>query len=323
MTNIQIYRKTLGFSVRRFFWDIFTILLLAAITFLGFFIAEKVGADGLIGLVIGLVVGIIVIALVFRYLSYGYKAGQIAMMTKGITEGELPDNVYKEGKKIVKERFGTVTAFFFITGAIKGVFEQIGRGITKLGEKIGGETGGTIGSVISSAMQTVISYLSDCCLGWVFYRKDEKAVKATLEGSAIFFKHGKTLAKNMGRVFGMGLVSFLLIGGAFAGIFYFVFTRFPQAFINLAGVIAEAAAEGESTIPAFLYDPTTLTIACAVLAGAIIWSIIHSVFIKPLVLVGVLRNYLQSGIEDMPTEEAYDTLDKMSPKFRKLHNQLA
>ena len=46
---------------------------------------------------------------------------------------------------------------------------------------------------------------------------------------------------------------------------------------------------------------------------------IHSVFIRPFVLVGVLRNYIQSGIEDMPTEASFAMLDSKSAKFKKLH----
>ena len=51
-------------------------------------------------------------------------------------------------------------------------------------------------SVISSVISVVVSYLCDCCLGWVFYRQDVKSAKATCEGAVLFFKHWKTLAKN-------------------------------------------------------------------------------------------------------------------------------
>ena len=49
----------------------------------------------------------------------------------------------------------------------------------------------------------------------------------------------------------------------------------------------------------------------------------HSVFIRPFVLVGVLRNYIQSGINDIPTEESFAVLDGKSEKFRKLHQEAA
>ncbi len=325
MDNKTIYKKTLGFSLRRVLWDILSLVLILGTSTLGFFIADKVVKDGSgpIGLLIGLVIGIIAVVLILRFVSYQLKAGQIAMMTKGITEGELPDNVIQEGKKVVKERFLTVAAYFAVTKVIKGIFNQIGRAITKVGESIGGDAGGAVGSAINSVIQTIISYLSDCCLGWVFFRKEVKAAKATCEGAVLFFKHGKTFAKNMARVFVFAIVSLLLIGGIFFGIAFLIFRQFPDLFNNLAAEIAEAATRNSSKIPDFLKDPNTLIIAAAVLVGVIVWSIIHSVFIRPYVLIGVLRNYIASGIKDIPSEESFAALDAKSKKFKKLHSELA
>lgn len=322
MNNKQLYRKTIGFSLRRLLWDVLSLALLLALCTLGFMLGEKMIESGLVGLVIGAIVGIIVMALISRFVSYVLKAGQIAMMTRGITEGELPDNVIAEGKKVVRGRFGTVAAYFAITNAIKAIFNQIGRGITKVGQSIGGDTGGAIGSAVSSAIQTVISYLCDCCLGWVFYRKDVKAAKATCEGAVLFFKHGKTLAKNMGRVFGMGLVSLLLIGGAFTGIFYAILSTQTQALAGVYESVAKAAAGSESSFARILSNPATLPIVFSAIGGIIMWSFIHSAFIRPFVLTGVLRNYLESGMNDIPSEESFTLLDSRSPKFRKLHSEL-
>ena len=157
MDNKKIYQLTLGFSLRRLGWDMICFLMLAAVTAAGFYGAEKVWNKGLIGLGVGFTVGLILLAILTRFFSYTYKAGQIAMMTKGVTEGELPEDVIGEGKKIVKERFATVAGFFAVTGLIKGIFNQIGRAISKLGENIGGDTGNAVGSAVSGGRHTSIS----------------------------------------------------------------------------------------------------------------------------------------------------------------------
>ena len=319
MDNKQIYKLTLGFSLRRVLWDVLAVVILFALTAGGFLIADKMMDKGLIGLVIGLVVGIIVIVIILRYISYTYKAGQIAMMTKALTEGRLPDDVIGEGKRVVKERFLTVAAFYAVTNVIKGIFNEIGRGLTKIGGRVGGDTGNTVASVISSVIQVVINYLSDCCLGWVFYRKNEKAARATCEGAVLFFKHGKTFAKNMGRVFGMGIASLAAVGGVIGVIAYLIFSSLPAAFETLTAEITEAAVRAEAELPAVFSDPKMVMIICAALCGIIVWSIVHSVFIRPFVLVGVLRNYLASGMEKVPSAESFIELDKVSPKFKKLH----
>lgn len=321
MNNKEVYRKTLGFSLRRVLWDVLALVLLLGAGTLGYLIGDKAAKNGPIGLLIGGLIGLVLVIIVVRFVSYLLKAGQIAMMTRGVTEGELPDNVIAEGKKVVRERFATVAVYFAVTRAIKGIFLQIGRGVTKLGESIGGETGGTIGSAVSSVMQTIVNYLCDCCLGWIFYRKDVKPTKAALEGSVLYFKHGKTLFKNMGRVFGIGLASLLLIGAPFAAIFYLILKN--QAFIApLAQKIAEELEDSTSSFAQFLTNPATLPIVFAVAGGLIVWSILHSTFIKPFVLVGVLRNYIESGKNDIPTEESFAALDAKSSKFRKLHDKL-
>ncbi len=328
MTNMEVYKKTLPFSLRRLGWDILSLVALAGFSIGGFFIGGAV-AEGdrppIIGLAVGLIIGIVVCIFITRYNGFANKAAQIAMMTRGVTEDSLPDDVIGEGKRIVKSRFSTVAGFYLVTGVIRGVFGELGRGITKLGEAVGGDTGGQVGSAISSVIQTIVRYLCDCCLGWVFYRSETTAPRATLEGAAIFFKHGKTLAKNLGRVFGFGLISLLLIGGAFAGIAYLILNAIVCATGDMSFLeqvsTAFRNADTPNAITQFLSDPHNLVIGAAILTGIILWSIVHSVFGRPYVLVGVLRNFIASGANDIPTEAAFNKLDSMSPKFRKAHAQ--
>ncbi len=320
MNNKEIYKKTITFSIRRLLWDTGSLIVIALLAAVGFLVADKLSANGLIGLAIGLIVGIIIVAIVSHFVSYMFKAGQIAMMTEGITKGKLPEDVYGAGKKIVKERFLTVAAYYAVTRVIKGVFNQLGNAITSVGRAVGGDNGGAVGSAISGVIQTIVAYLCDCCLGWVFYRKDEKAGKATMEGAVLFFKHGKTLAKNLGRVFGISLISFVLIGGVFFGIFYLITMAMPGVFDDLAKAIAEMIASGEAEEGAnFLTNPQNLMLIVSGIGGVCMWGVIHSAFVRPFILVGVLRNYIESGKEENITEADFDELDKKSAKFKKLH----
>ncbi len=323
MDNKAIYKKTRGFSLRRVLWDVLAVFAWLVLMTLGFFIGSRISDEGaLLGLLIGGIIGIVLMIIILRFVSYLLKAGQIAMMTKGIVEGSLPDNVIAEGKKVVKERFLTVALYFAATKAIKGIFNQLGKAITNVAGMVGGDTGKTIGSAVNTVVQTIINYLSDCCLGWVFFRREVNAARATLEGAVLFFRHGKTFAKNMGRVFGMGLVSLLLIGGAFTGVFYAILSTQAEALSGVYQAVAEAFADGEGTFAMILRNPATIPLAFSIAGGVIIWSILHSTFVKPFVLTGVLRNYLQSGINAIPTEESFKELDAKSPKFLQLHNQL-
>ena len=318
MTNKEIYQKTLTFSLGRFLIDLISIVILAGLSVGGFFLAERLTDQGLIGLAVGLILGIVIVALIARFISYRYKAAQIAMMTKGVSEGSLPENVREEGFRLVRENFATVAVYFAVTRAIKGVFQQLGRLITGAAERIGGDNGNAVGGAISTVINTIVAYLCDCCLGWIFYRGGQHPFKAACEGAVIFFRHGKTFLKNMGRVFGMGLVSLLGIGGVFSGVFYLIFTRFPAWFQTVSAKLAALEFKNQ-TVMNIISDPATLTIAAAVIGGIIIWSILHSVLVKPFVLVGVLRNYIASGQNDtVPASATFAELAGKSKKFAEL-----
>lgn len=321
MDNKSIYKKTIGFSLWRVLWDFFACVAFFGFATAGFFVADKTSGQGLVGLGIGAVLGGFAAWLILHFIAYTYKAGQIAMMTEGVSTGKLPESTIEEGRKIVKERFATVAAYYFVTGAIRGIFRQIGNGITAVGQAVGGDTGGSVGSAISSIVETVIAYLCDCCLGWVFYKKDEKATQATLEGAAIFFKHGKTLIKNLGRIFGISLISFVVIAGIFGGITYLIVQAFPEAMSALQAEVIELYTNAGESVPEILQNISTFNIALAVIVGAIFWAMIHSTFVRPFILVGVLRNFINSGKAENITESDFSKLDAKSKKFAKLHSE--
>lgn len=322
MTNFQVYRKTLSFSLVQFLVDMLAFFIVAGAATAGFFMFQKQGdTNAVIGLAVGLIIGIVLAVLISIFITNRIKAAQISMMTKGVVDGELPDHTYKAGFQEIKGRFGKITAFFAITWAIKGIFRQIGRGVNKLGTAVGGQVGDTVTSVIDSAVQTLIAYLCDCCLGWILYRKDENSFKAGCEGCVIFFEHGKTLIRNIGRIFGMGFLSFVVIGGTFFGVSYLIFSNFPAMFVTLSQEIMKFFEAGEE-IPEVISNPMYLTLFVSAIIGIVMWSTIHSVLIRPFIFVGVLRNFMKAGKEHMPTEADFNKVDSISPKFRRLRSKI-
>ena len=317
MTNFQIYRKTLSFSFIKFAVDLLALLAVIGSCVAGFFILKSQDLS-IVGLLIGLVVGIILATLIEFFISNRVKAAQISMMTKGVTENALPDHATKAGFDEIKGRFGKITVFFLITRAIKGVFEQIGRGINRIGTAVGGDVGNGVTSAINGAIQVVIGYLCDCCLGWVLYRKDINSFKAGCEGAVIFFKHGKTLIRNIGRIFGMGLLSLILFGGALFGLLFLIFSAVPGFFQLLSTEIINLGVRYELNLPDFVSNPTVLGIVVAAILAIVLWAMLHSVIGRPFILVGVLRNFMEAGKAHIPSESEFQEVAGKSPKFAKL-----
>ena len=115
---------------------------------------------------------------------------------------------------------------------------------------------------------------------------------------------------------------FILIGAAFTGLFFLLFNLLPQMFNGLANEITEITVRNGGEFPEFLQDPKMLMLMFAVIGGIIFWSIVHSVFIRPFILVGVLRNFMTAGQKDLPTEKDFETLNNKSPKFARLYNKI-
>lgn len=323
MTNFQVYKKTLSFSFISFFIGIFELVLVSGLSIGGYFVMNQSNDKAIAGLAIGFLLSIALVVLIHIFIVNRIKAAQVGMMAKGVVDGKLPDKVVSSGWADVKGRFASLTLFFMVIGAIKGAFRQVGRTANRVGTIVGGDVGGGITSAIDGAIQVLIGYLSDCCLGWVMFNREKGVAKAACEGTVIFFKHGKTLIKNIGRIVGLGLLSFVVVGGVFFGLSFVIFSQFPQVFQNLAHEIAEIGVRGESEIPAFLTNPTVLTAVAAGVAGIVLWSMLHSLLVRPFILVGVLRNFINSGLNEQITNADFDELEKKSPKFSKLRSRMA
>ena len=82
-------------------------------------------------------------------------------------------------------------------------------------------------------------------------------------------------------------------------------------------------AESGEDVPEFFTTAQGVMLSVAAIIGVVMWSILHSVFVRPFVLVGVLRNYIESGKSEKISEKDFDELDKKSSKFKKLREKAA
>ena len=116
----------------------------------------------------------------------------------------------------------------------------------------------------------------------------------------------------------MGIASLVVIGGAFFGGFYWLVLQFNGPITAISQEIAQFTKDGDSDKWIRLMgDPTYLTIAISAILALIIWGIIHGTFVRPFILVGVMRNYMATAVENIPQESEFAILEKNSKKYRK------
>ena len=311
MSNFEIYRKTFTFLWQRLFLYLLGIVIMIACTVLGYMII----GEPFIGMGSGFIIGLIIFALILHYCGYLLKAAQIAMMMKGVADNKLPKDVSVKGKELVKKRFATVSVYYAVTNGIKGIFAELTKGLNSLADSSGNSADEGVTGTISAVINIAVAYLCDCCLGWVFYRTEENAFRSTCEGAVLYFKNWKTLIKNMGRVLGFGAVSLVIIGGLLGFGYYSLLGSFPvfvQGIVNVLGSVVENESE-------ITKDPTVSLAVVSFLFALITWSVLHAAFVRPFVLIGVLRNYMKAGIENLPKEADMAALDGVSKKFKKAH----
>lgn len=307
MTNIAIYKKTLVFSLLKILIAVVGLAIAAGVTLLAYTLSGGNSDEAkLLYIGGGAVVGLIIFGVIMHFASYLVVAGHIAMITKGVTENELPEHVIKEGAAVVKSRFATVAVYFALLRITRGISNQITRGLNFLADSTGNDAVGIVVAVIDILVSIVLTYINYCCLGWVFCNPQQSAVKSTCDGAVIYFKNWKTLLKNMGKILGLGLASLVVIGGVFVGIFYLATQGID--FPDLVAEGLEISALGVRWI------------AIGVVSF-ICWLVVHSAFVQPYVLISVMRAYIDSAKSTPFTSEIYKKLCGMSKKFKKAYDE--
>lgn len=317
MGNVEIYRKTLRFSVMRLLVTILGIFIIVALPLATFLVTAGMSEVACaVATFVVFIVGIVVFVLIIRYCGYLFTAAQVAMITEGVSKGTLPDDVYAAGKQAVKRRFVTASVYFALWSITKAITNQITAGLNALGRvaDAGNNAGpaSTVAGIVSTVISVVLEYLNYCSLGWVFLNADHSPFKSTCDGAVVYFQNWKTLLQNAGKVIGITAVSLVVIGGAFFGLGYLAFGSIPSLTAVLADLDASATLDDGSAVP----PGTSLIILCVVVA-LLLWRGIRSAFVKPFILISVMRGYIEAGLANPPKVDLYGKLAGMSAGFRK------
>jgi electron transport complex protein RnfE len=189
---------------------------------------------------------------------------------------------------------------FLVFGIMIAVVNKLTDGDKK------NDTVDTIASLISIGIAVVLEYVNYCSLAWVFHKKEQNAFKSTCDGAVIYFQNWKTLLANVGKILGITVLSLiviclpLIVGGAFV-------------FIGVEPI----ALFCEAIDAAFELELGTVGMMSAVVIGIMLWSGLHGAFVKPYIMVSVMRGYIAAGEANPPKVDIYGKLSDMSKSFKK------
>ena len=299
MKNRQIYAKTLTFSFWRMVYSLLGVLALIVLPVIAGLLTYSNMTVFAIAVIAALVAGVVLNFLLSRYASYMITCGQIAMIERGLTTGEMPKDVFKAGKAAVKERFVTANVYFVLKGITSVVNKLTGDGK-------GDSAVGTIGDLVSLGIAVVLEYVNYCSLAWVFHKKEQNAFKSTCDGAVIYFQNWKTLLGNVGKILGITVLSLaviclpLIVGGM-------------VLFIGVEPI----AMVCEMVDTVFELELGTVSMMAAMVVGIMLWCGLHGAFVKPYIMVSVMRSYIAAGDANPPKVDIYGKIADISKSFKK------
>ncbi len=301
MSSGKIFLKTIKFVWAKFLLGLATvvvgIVLLAILGGIGFAINIPVLFYGLFALWI-----ILISSFSFalnHYFGYLVKAGHVAMVTQAATTGELPENQFETATQIVKERFVTSNIFFVIDRLVSGAVKQLQSGVQTVDNLLGNIPGVShILAFLKIFIGVALNYVDECCLAYIFYKKDEDAFKSAADGIVIYWQNWKKLLKNALMLSLLVVAISAVVGIAIFGI--------AMGILNALVVSSEA---------------TILIFVASLIFGILIASSVKTAFVDSFIMVKMICEYMSVAPSTEVRYDLYEKLCKLSSKFKNLFSK--
>ena len=305
MKNTKIYAKILQFSFWKMLFTLLGVLAMIVLPMIAGALTYKNMSVFAVAVIAALIAGIVINFLLSRYASYMLTCGQIAMIERGLTTGEMPKDVFKAGKEAVKERFATANVYFVLKGITSSITHEITSVVNKLTDSKN-DAVSTVTGLISLGIAVILEYVNYCSLAWVFHKKEQNAFKSTCDGAVIYFQNWKTLLANVGKILGITVVSLIvlcipLIVGS----------------VVLFVAVEPLAVFCEAVDAVFELELGTVAMMASLVIGIMLWIGLHGAFVKPYIMVSVMRGYIAAGEANPPKVDIYGKLSDMSKSFKK------
>ena len=293
MKTKDIYMKTMKFVWLKLGLGLGITALSAVLFGICMGIGALISGDAfIIMLCIWMILTVAMYKYIMSYFGYMLKAAHIAVITKAVADGQVPDNMVEAGKEMVKQRFATSNVYFVIDNLISGAVKQLQSKVDAVGnifEKVPGME--ALVSFAKIFIEIALGYVDECCLGYTFLKTEDNAFKAGCDGVVIYFQNAKKLLKNAA---GTALV------------------------VILAMLVA-------TIVPMFVLIPICGALNIHAIVGVIlsimISSVIRTAFIDSYMLVKTMKSYMEVAPSTEVSVDIYGKLCKISGKFKQLFNK--
>ena len=193
MTTREVYRHTKRFVGLKL---VLSFLLMLVIGSTGFLFIGLASFFTQVGLIMWGIIGVAVILLLLwigDLLRFRLRAAHVATVVNITTSGELPEQatMVTQGLARVSEKRLGILGFYFLFRLSFLAARQIATRVVSRTEQFTASLPG--GSIVRKFKRyftkSVIKSAPEAILAWNFFRRDEPAVAATVNGMRIYFQH--------------------------------------------------------------------------------------------------------------------------------------
>ncbi|MCD6477626.1 MAG: hypothetical protein J7K87_01355 [Candidatus Aenigmarchaeota archaeon] len=224
-----------------------------------------------------------------RYVMYMFKAAHISVIAEIFKTGAVPKGQVKFGLEKVKKHFLSSSGLFAVDLVIDSILREFHKLATRVESAIPIQQLRTLIKIIVAVISTVVSYIDEAILSYIFLKEDKNTWKSARDGIVLYAKNWKEL---------------LVVSGVLViGLYLFTYIVFQITFSS--GIIAHSFFAGLGTF--------------------VVWAIILA--IVAVIYIGILQPYVQTIIittflneikDDTPDSKTMDWLMSISGKFREL-----
>jgi len=307
LTHSEIFKKTLPFVWAKLVLGLITVgisvgLLLVTVGLIWLFR----GLAWPIFMALWMVATVFVHFAIMRYTGYLVRVGHIAVVAEAVTTGKIPDNQLEYGKQMVRERFLTANVFFVLDRLVDNAIKQL----QNVFERAGGMLGSLPGLRSIPGLKLVMSfgklfigislkYIDECCLGYIFYKKDQGVFKSATDGVVIYAQNWKKLLKT---ALSTSVMVVLLTIGLTILLFTIIGSIVQLIFVS-AGV-----ASGASLMTFFFGLFLSIFLAFT----------FKRAFIDSYIMVRMMTAYMEEAPSTVITFDLYGKFSSMSKSFKQL-----
>ncbi len=249
------------------------------------------GSGGIILFLIGVGIPGGLFAFLRSYLLDILKAGHIAVLTRLMTEGKMPEGVnqVEYGKNIVKAKFLQTNIMFVVNSMVNGVIQAFNRTLDWVAGLIPLPGLEGMMKVLNKIIDRSASYVDETIFSYNMARNDENIWRSSMDGLVYYAQNVKPILKTA---------------------VYSVILEYVITFVIFLLCL----------VPAYLVSlilPASVG-SFAWILGVILAMIVKTSVLHPLFLTMVSLTFHLQAHEQPINEQYASTLDSVSDKFREM-----